>query len=500
MTKTYCLDTNVLVNDPAAIQAFEDNAVVIPEYVLGELDRLKEGYEERNRSSREAIKLILSLTRQLNLKVTKEQDFKKQQEGGSSFQQLPEIDIPGTPGGKLVLLMDDPKDRVQGESQDDRILGLFYKHRTAFKTPIILVTNDANMAIKALARGFGFQEYRKEQAKVQVQKLPVLDAKILPMQELFSSPGKPVPAPDLLKQTYADGDKNLPIIPGYYIVNCEDGKELLVAIDENGAIRAITNTPSLCNGKINRGIRAKNAEQMAAVDSLMAKDKTLICLLGPAGTGKTLLAIAAALDLVRKANRACEPVSINGGNKEEEVPMTRANKKRIRGMQEEAARGKMRIERQRILIARPMVGMGEEMGFLPGTIHDKMLPWMMPILDNLKLLVGEKQVSEYMEDGTIELQPLTYIRGRSISNAILIVDEAQNTSLLEIKTIITRAGENCRVILTGDPDQIDKNYVGKMSNGLTLAADRMGRTPYTSVIPLTKCERSRMAADAAQLL
>ena len=129
-----------------------------------------------------------------------------------------------------------------------------------------------------------------------------------------------------------------------------------------------------------------------------------------------------------------------------------------------------------------------------------MRPWIQPILDNLKLLLGQKQAEALLDDGTIELQPLQYIRGRSISNAILIIDEAQNTTPLEIKTIITRAGRDCKVILTGDPHQIDVPYLDSLSNGLSYAADRLGQEEFTAVVPLTKGERSRMATRAAELL
>jgi PhoH-like ATPase len=153
-----------------------------------------------------------------------------------------------------------------------------------------------------------------------------------------------------------------------------------------------------------------------------------------------------------------------------------------------------------ILIARPMVSMGKEMGFLPGDIDEKMRPWIQPILDNLEFLLGKQQANALLDNGTIELQPLQYIRGRSISNAILIIDEAQNCLPLEVKTIITRAGKNCRIILTGDPDQIDVPYLDRLSNGLTYAADRLFKEDFAAIVPLSKCERSVMAARAAELL
>jgi predicted ribonuclease YlaK len=223
--------------------------------------------------------------------------------------------------------------------------------------------------------------------------------------------------------------------------------------------------------------------------------------MGPAGTGKTLLAVASALDVVRKTNREQQqpPPPAESNEEGKGKGLSRREKKTLHNQQQQQNRNGSQ-EKMRILIARPMVSMGEEMGFLPGDISEKMRPWIQPIIDNLKLLLGQKQVDDLLSDGTIELQPLQFIRGRSISNAYLIIDESQNTSPLEIKTIITRAGSNCRVVLTGDPAQIDRPYLSRLSNGLTYAADRMGKEDFTAVVPLTKCERSVMASRAAELL
>ena len=487
MKKTYCLDTNVVIHDPRAIFAFDDNVVVLTEYVLMELDKLKQGNEEKNHSAREASRILREVTEGLSEQIIAEQ---KERLGENKLKSLPEIRIPGTKGGTLVLLMDDPESRVKGPNPDDQILGLLYRNRGDFQAPIIVVTKDTLMAVKAIARGFGHQDYKRDQAKVEVTRLPVLEGDLLPVDELFSGNGGVV-VKGLLKQTYKDGAENVPIIPGYYTVAYDAERESLVHISHEEKVRLIDQTPNLCRSKRNRGVRAKNLEQHAAVDALLNPSKTLVCLLGPAGTGKTLLAIATALDVVRRANRGNQP------EEERELEeLSRKERKQIRHQQQENGF----IEPMQILIARPMVSMGKEMGYLPGDIEEKMRPWIQPILDNLKLLLGAKQAEALLNDGTIELQPLQYIRGRSISNAILIIDEAQNTTPLEIKTIITRAGRDCRVILTGDPHQIDVPYLDKLSNGLTYAADRLGQEEFTAVIPLTKGERSRMATRAAELL
>jgi PhoH-like ATPase len=504
MKKTYCLDTNVLIHDPSAVFAFEDNCVVVTEYVLFELDDLKKKHTDPavKQSAMDAAKFLLEISNGLSAKVVAQQK-KEKQEGkpiDTKSHAMPELPIPGTEG-KLIILMDDPGNRIKWETRDDQILGLLHKHRDEFPTPIVVVSKDVLMSIKAIARGFGYQDYRRDQARVQLQQLPVLDAKLLPIDALFAAPGTPVPAEGILSATYKDGDQDMPVIAGYYVIKYDEGKETLVSIDSGGSARVILQTPNLCRTNSFRGIRAKNLEQHAAVDALLSDQKTLVCLMGPAGTGKTLLAVASALDVVRKTNRGQQqpptPAESNGEGKGE--GLSRREKKTLHNQQQQQNRNGSQ-EKMRILIARPMVSMGEEMGFLPGDISEKMRPWIQPIIDNLKLLLGQKQVDDLLSDGTIELQPLQFIRGRSISNAYLIIDESQNTSPLEIKTIITRAGSNCRVVLTGDPAQIDRPYLSRLSNGLTYAADRMGKEDFTAVVPLTKCERSVMASRAAELL
>jgi PhoH-like ATPase len=488
MKKTYCLDTSVVVHDPRAIYAFDDNVVVLTEYVLMELDKLKQGDAERNHSAREASRILREVTQGLSDKIIAEQ---KERPCETRLKTLPEIPIPGTKGGSLVLLMDDPEHRIPGPNTDDQILGLLCRNRGSLQTPIIVVTKDTLMAVKAIARGLGQQDYKRDQAKVEVTRLPTLDSGLFPVDDLFSGNGGVV-VKDILKKTYKNGTGNRPIIPGYYLTSYDSGKELLLNISHEEKVRLISQTPNLCRSKHSRGVRAKNLEQHAAVDALLNPNKTLVCLVGPAGTGKTLLAIATALDMARKANR----VGLPDDEREQEV-LSRKERKQLRHQQQQE---NSLIERMQILIARPTVSMGKEMGYLPGDIEEKMRPWIQPILDNLKLLVGGKQADIALNDGTIELQPLQYIRGRSISNAILIIDEAQNTTPLEIKTIITRAGRDCRVILTGDPYQIDVPYLDKLSNGLSFAADRLGQEEFAAVIPLTKGERSRMATRATELL
>jgi len=220
---------------------------------------------------------------------------------------------------------------------------------------------------------------------------------------------------------------------------------------------------------------------MAAMDALLHAGKTLVCLLGKSGTGKTLLAIACAVELAekRKDFRSEPRIQTRHGDLAETV-------------EEE--------DPPQIIITRPMVSAGPEMGFLPGDIDEKMNPWMRPIHDNLEVLYGVHGTQELLASGKIQLQPIPLIRGRSLNHAILIIDEAQNLTPHEAKLLITRAGQNCRIFMTGDPGQIDNPYVDSSTNGLVYTSHRMGHEPYVAVVHLTQGLRSQLSERATELL
>jgi PhoH-like ATPase len=209
------------------------------------------------------------------------------------------------------------------------------------------------------------------------------------------------------------------------------------------------------------GVQARNKEQSFALDLLLDPSVQLVSLVGKAGSGKTLCAIAAGLEQI-----------MNGD------------------------------QYTRLIVSRPIQPMGKDIGYLPGSLEEKMSPWLAPIQDNLRALLGNDKatLAEYMHNGTIELEALTYIRGRSISNAFIIIDEAQNLSSHEIKTIITRVGEGTKIILTGDVEQIDNAYVDETSNGLTHAVEKLKKFNETGHVTLKKGERSKLASIAAKNL
>ena len=361
-SKTFALDTSVVLNDPRALFSFEDNTVVLTEYVLYELDEKKRGTEEINQNTREVGRQLEWITEGLSDQIIKSQaDNQKELPPEASTGISRPIDIPGTTC-KLVLLMDDRKDPVRGATRDDKILELLNRYRKDFKTPIIVVTKDTLMGIKALGLGFGRQNYRREQSKTQIRKLPVITAdKISRASDLFGK-GK-CKEPEILQKTYQDCQgKDRIIAPGYFVLDYGNERSGLLHINREGEIRLITRTPTICRSATTRGLNAKNLEQNAAIDALLNPEKTLVCLLGPAGTGKTLLAIGAAIHHTRQQLSRTAVKAAEGEGKEERL--TRRQRKQLRTQEEKLANGQ-ETERLQIYITRPQVSMGKEMGLLP---------------------------------------------------------------------------------------------------------------------------------------
>jgi len=223
------------------------------------------------------------------------------------------------------------------------------------------------------------------------------------------------------------------------------------------------------------GVTPRNKEQHFGLDLLLDKRVPIVSLIGKAGSGKTLCALAAGLQQVLEPSRG------KGRSKQENASETFY---------------------KRLIVTRPVQPLGKDIGFLPGTLEEKMAPWLMPVQDNLQFLLGDDKATleMYMEAGTIEIEALTYIRGRSIANAYIIVDEAQNLTKHELKTIITRVGEGTKIVLTGDIEQIDNIYLDETSNGLTYAVEKLKSYQITGHVTLLKGERSEVASLAAKVL
>ena len=437
MKKNYVLDTNVLLHDPRAIFRFEDNDVIVPIYVIEEIDQFKREGSERGRNARQIARLLDELREQ----------------GGSLSSG-----VTLQSGGMLKVAVPAKRPELPSAldktSMDQAIL------QTAFETreqtgnrPTVFVTMDTNLRIRADALGMVAETY--ENMRVEVEQLDTGVREIdVDAQEIdsFFHEGR------LAIKDMTELRPNLSIFlrdrtnPSHTALGRYDAtKKEVIAL----------RTPR--DGVV--GVRPRNKEQSYAIDLLMDESIRLVTLVGKAGTGKTLLALAAGL---RK--------TVDDG------------------------------VYTRMLVSRPVMPLGRDLGFLPGDVDEKLNPWMQPIFDNLEFLFssgsrkGPRAYAELLESGQIQVEPLTYIRGRSLPQQYMIVDEAQNLTPHEVKTIITRSGDGTKIVLTGDPGQIDNPYVDSASNGLTIAADKFRGEKLAGHIVLAKGERSELAEIAANLL
>jgi PhoH-like ATPase len=424
LKKKFVLDTNIILSDPRCVYKFDDNDVYIPLAVIQEVDRHKKGQEEKARNAR-------AFTRDMN-ELRKEG---KLTEGVELYT-----------GGTLYVTnhISHAEKGLDEDVTDDQII------ITAKKYDAIVVTKDLNVILKADASGVPAEDYKAGKIKVEDDSLYT---------------GHTITYVSSDDLDHFRRDKFLPFEGGYdneyHILKADDNHK-------NSALARYSKSQGGMNPLIESrgtwGITAKNAEQRFAFDALLNDDIKLVSLIGKAGTGKTLLAVAAGL------------------------------KRTIEDKQY-----------KRILISRPVVPMGKDIGYLPGDINEKLDPWMQPIYDNLDFLFGEhggmnRGWEQLTETGLIKVEALTFIRGRSIPKQFLIVDEAQNLSPHEIKTIITRVGEGTKVVLTGDADQIDSPYLDSINNGLTYAADKMKKESIVAHVELKKGERSELADIATELL
>jgi PhoH-like ATPase len=433
--KNYVLDTNVLLHDARALFAFADNNVVIPIYVLEEIDTFKKDQSELGRNARQIARLL---------------DEYRSVHGGLSHAQKLE-----TGGTVRVALSKNPikNPSYDSRSMDQRILELAIEVRDADpKTPTVMVTKDVNMRIRGDALGLLTADFEPE--RISVDELYPGNRELLvpssTIDEFFKDGSVVVDAPGLHANEFLT-------------LKDEAGKSALTRWDK-GLGKAVP-VKKLREGVW--GIKPRNREQHFALDLLLNEDIKLVTLVGKAGTGKTLLAIAAGLQMVTEEQKFAK-----------------------------------------LLVSRPIFPLGRDIGYLPGDIEEKLNPWMQPIYDNLELLLGlnktdkkdGRSYAELVDLGFVEIEPLTYIRGRSLPNVYMIVDEAQNLTPHEIKTIITRAGEGTKIILTGDPYQIDHPYLDSSNNGLTTVAERFKNEAIAGHVILTKGERSPLAELATQIL
>ncbi len=437
--KTFVLDTNVLLHDPHALFRFEENTILVPITVIEEVDRFKKDMNETGRNARQVSRILDELRQKGSLSA------------GITLES----------GGNLrVALLNNEMLRnipseLSDQKSDNRILAVALEAKNSTgQVPVILVTKDTNLRIKADAIGLDAQDYESDKVDI---------------SELYSGFSDFEVSPETVDRFYGQGwvDSEEDLLPNQYVLLRDAGNPSHSALAKYVSAEKKL-VPVIKAGKEGVwSIHPRNREQTCALDALLDDSIKIVTLVGKAGTGKTLLAIAAGLHKTAEENVY-----------------------------------------NRLLVSRPVFPMGKDLGFLPGDVEEKLAPWMQPIFDNVELLLSgheaEKRHSkgyrELMAMGLMEIEPLTYIRGRSIPNQFLIVDEAQNLTPHEIKTIVTRAGEGTKIVLTGDPYQIDNPYVDSSSNGLTYLVERFKGQEISAHITMMKGERSALAELAANLL
>ena len=444
--KTFVLDTNVLLHSPVAIDVFDDNHIVLAIDVLEELDKFKTQSSELGRNARETIRKLDALCAEGKL---------------SKGVKLPS-------GGTLRVLVS-PKNGSAAEgltedNADNSIIRLAH-HLGQSGERVIIVSMDINVRVKANALGLDAEDFEHEKVN---------------FDELYSGLESVIVTEEMIDRIYAG--QVLESVPTDYFPNMfleltaeeNEEKHAIARVFPDGSLAEI----NLRTNKI-YGIEARNLEQRIAFELLMDPTVGIVTLVGQAGTGKTLLAIAAGLQQVQHDKQY-----------------------------------------ERILVSRPIVPLGQDIGYLPGNKQEKLTHWMEPIFDNLdyifrsnpanvpppgakkpgKLVTPQARIDHLLQTNVLELEALTYIRGRSISKQFIIIDEAQNLTPHEVKTVISRAGEGSKIILTGDPYQIDNPYLDASSNGLTYVAERLKELPVHGHVTLRHSERSELAATAAENL
>ncbi|TVS03715.1 MAG: PhoH family protein [Cyanobium sp. PLM2.Bin73] len=458
MRKTFVLDTNVLLHDPGALGRFEDNHIVIPIEVVAEIDRFKRDPAEKGRNAREVSRLLDELRAKGNLADGVPLDG----QGGT-------LKVVFCRGETLATL---PPELKSGNG-DNNILAVALEQQQleaviGDQPPVVLVTKDTNLRIKADAVGLIAQDYTSDRVDI---------ADLYPgFRELWVS------AEQMDRVRLAPGleieglELEQPLQPneGVTLIDQSQPNHTLLA-RHNAASATLQPLQRLGKARLGR-IQARNREQSFALDLLLDPAVQLVTLVGKAGTGKTLLALAAGLNQVADERLY-----------------------------------------ERMLVTRPVISLGKELGFLPGDIEEKMGPWMQPIIDNLDFLLGgdehqkgsgsrggsrqqRSSWSDLKAMGLLEVEAISYIRGRSIPGQYMVVDEAQNLTPHEVKTIVTRVGEGTKIVLTGDPYQIDNPYVDAESNGLTWLVERFKGQTLAGHVTLQRGERSELAELAANLL
>jgi len=436
MKKIFVLDTNVLLNNPRAIYSFEENDVIIPLAVLEEIDSLKTKSSDLGYNARESSRILEELRSKGNLHDGVELDS----------------------GGCVKIVINGGLELPHGLSSskmDNRIISTaIHLQKENSDKKVVMVSDDINLRLICDAYGLRAEEHKSNRLKE---------------EEIYSGFKEIKCSSALIDQFFKEGKISLSALeqlddslsPNEFVQLTADDRNKNTALARFDSENLV---PLRYNKNQPAQIRARNREQQLAFELLLDDEIKLVTMSGKAGTGKTLLAIAAGLAKV-------------------------VDEKSF----------------SKLLVARPIQPMGKEMGFLPGDVEEKMGPWMQPIFDNLDFIVHRNKSADYsyqklLEKDLIQIEPLTYIRGRSVPHQFIIIDEAQNLSLHEVKTIVTRAGEGSKLVFTGDPFQIDNPYLHFHKNGLNYLAHKFHDQKIAGHVMLKEGERSELAEIASDLL
>lgn len=434
MKKTYVLDTNVFLTNAGSIFEYQNNDIIVPIKVLDEIDKHKKRQDGVGLQARTTIRILDELRSKGNLhkgvRIAK----------GKGILSVRGYNIADLPVGCDI------------ESADNEIVTTALTEMTKTKRKVILVTRDINMRVKCDSLGIMTEDYSTDRV-------------ISDQKELYTGFVTHLVDDQVIDRFYA-GDEiyieedEASLFANQFVMlvsNCNEKKTALARFTDHN-----TKLSKMIDYKDGIwGLRPRNKEQMFALNLLNNPEIPIITLVGQAGTGKTLIALASGLEQVLETSQY-----------------------------------------KKLVVSRPVQPLGKDIGYLPGTMEEKMSPWLMPIQDNLDFLLNgkAKHMEHLFEDNTIQVEALTYIRGRSISNAFIIIDESQNLTTHELKTIITRVGENTKIILTGDIDQIDSIYLDATSNGLSYAVEKFKDHSIAGHVTLTKGERSKVATLASKIL
>ena len=470
--RTFVLDTNVILHNPDAIFVFKEHHVVIPYMVIEELDKMKRKEDDLGRNARECIRHLDRLRAAGRLL-----DGVNWGELAPKAGTAASTGINGKTGTIRIDIIDHSRpEAIKEDMPDNRIIAVALSlHRAGTKT--VFVSKDLAARIKADSLGVKTEDFANQRIDADRLYTGFVNAEVEGslIDELYKDRLLEIPRlqPNLLATDEMGNQYERELLANQFVVLKDEADE-----NHTGLGRRLGDTdhiiPVTGPRKPVFGIMARNVQQTMALDLLMDDEIRMVTLLGSAGTGKTLLALAAGMAKVFNEERY-----------------------------------------DKLLVARPIMPMGRDIGYLPGDKDEKLGAWMQPIFDNLSYLLStrgatmhqaadshspEQRIQKLMADGKLVLEPLTYIRGRSIPHQFMIVDEAQNLTPHEVKTIASRVGEGTKLILTGDIGQIDNPYLDQSSNGLSYAAEKMKGVGLFGHVVLAKSERSELASLAASRL